>query len=126
MNTRVSKKSYLALLLVSAVLVVPACSKENKMLLTAGAVMSGVVGGIHFLGHKLGIRRHGPAPSDGAEQRANTVSVKKFALLPRKAVLAKKAVLYIDEQISIINRRACWRHVSRRSLCSNCCFCAAN
>jgi len=67
-------RKYLMLLLVSAVLIAPACSKTDKtklmMTTAAGAVISGVAGAVHFLGNKLGIRQHGPASSDGAEDRA--------------------------------------------------------
>ena len=90
-------RNYLMLLLVSAVLVAPACSKTDKTSLmaatAAGAVVSSVGGAIHFFGNKLGIRSNRPASSAGAEVRANKgpVFTKKTVLLKKRAAKKKHA-----------------------------------
>ena len=79
------RRNYLKLLLVSAVLIAPACTKENKARLMAGAVVSGCAGVVHFFGNKLGIRRHRQAAGVGAEARSNVGPVFTKSTVPLKA-----------------------------------------
>ena len=71
-----AKNKYIMLLIISAALIAPACSKTDKTSLmaatAAGAITSCVGGVVHFFGNKLGIRRKGHATSEGAEARSNS------------------------------------------------------
>ena len=71
-----AKNKYIMLLIISAALIAPACSKTDKTSLmaatAAGAITSCVGGMVHFFGTKLGIKGKHSVPSEGAEARSNS------------------------------------------------------